>query len=179
MLINPFTKAMRKFREDRSGVSAVEFALILPVFALLFFASIEVSFLMLVDRKVTQTASTLGDLVARATAVSNSDLDDIFHASNALFQPYDGSKARMRVTSVQQNGTKTEVLWSEAQNMTAYSKGASVTIPSGLLENGQSVVISEVSYDYDSTLGYFLPSTKVLDETFYLRPRRTETVERR
>lgn len=171
-----FLTRLRNFGRNKKGVSAVEFALILPVFALLYFASIEVSFLMLVDRKVTHTASALGDLVARGTTVTKAELSDIFKASSALFQPYDGSKARMRVTSIKQENGKVEVVWSEAQNMSAYAKGASVTVPNGLLKNGESVVMSEVSYDYKSTLGYFLPSAKTLDETFYLRPRRVDVV---
>ena len=172
-----FSRSGRRFFRDRSGVAAVEFAMILPVFALLFFGSIEVSFLLTVDRKVTNTASTLGDLVARGTTISKSELSDIFAASSAVFSPYDGSKAQMRVTSIQMVGGKTTVLWSEAQNMSAYGKGATVTVPTGLLQDGESVIFSEVSFNYQSTLGYFLPSAQNLEESFYLRPRRVEKVE--
>lgn len=168
---------LRRFGRKKEGVSAVEFALVLPVFALLYFASIEVSFLMLVDRKVTHTASSLGDLVARGTTMTNSEVDDIFKASSALFQPYDGSAAHMRVTSIEKKNGKIQVVWSRAQNMSAYAKGASVSIPNGLLGNGESVIMSEVSYDYNSTLGFFLPGAKTLDEKFYLRPRRVDVVE--
>tara|TARA_B100000678_G_scaffold161909_1_gene135320 strand:+ start:18009 stop:18551 length:543 start_codon:yes stop_codon:yes gene_type:complete len=172
-----FLTKLRRFARRRDGVSAVEFALILPVFALLYFASIEVSLLMLVDRKVTHTASALGDLVARGTTLTKSEVSDIFAASSAIFQPYDGSAAQMRVTSIKKEKGKVEVVWSEGQNMSAYAKGASVNVPNGLLENGESVVMSEVRFGYDSTLGYFLPATKTLGETFYLRPRRVDVVE--
>ena len=176
-MANGFLTRLRSFGRNKKGVSAIEFALILPVFALLYFASIEVSFLMLVDRKVTHTASALGDLVARGTTITQSELDDIFSASSALFSPYDGSQAKMRVTSIKQENGKTEVVWSEARNMTAYAQGSSVTVPNGLLSNGESVVMSEVTYSYKSTLGYFLPDARTLSETFYLRPRRVEVVD--
>lgn len=172
----PFLKTLSRVAKDKSGVSAVEFALILPVFALLFFGSIEVSFLMTVDRKVTQTASTLGDLVARGTTLTESEMNDIFAASTALFAPYDGSAAEMRVTSITQKNGKAEVSWSRARNMTAYTKGASLSVPYGLLTDGQSIVFAEVGYDYKSTLGYFLPNAQHLSEEFYLRPRRVEAV---
>jgi Flp pilus assembly protein TadG len=165
------------FRRNESGVSAVEFALILPAFALLFFGAIEVSFLMTVDRKVTSTASTLGDLVARGTTMTESEVSDIFAASSALFAPYDGSTAKMRVTSIVQKGGKIEVAWSRAKNMTPYAAGTTLTVPNGLLSDGQSVVYSEVEYDYKSTLGFFLPSAQKLSEEFYLRPRRVDAVE--
>ena len=101
-----FLTKLRRFARRRDGVSAVEFALILPVFALLYFASIEVSLLMLVDRKVTHTASALGDLVARGTTLTKSEVSDIFAASSAIFQPYDGSAAQMRVTSIKKEKGK-------------------------------------------------------------------------
>ena len=175
-IFKSFRNTLRKFRDDRKGVSAVEFAMILPVFALLYFGSIEVSFLMLVDRKVTHTASSLGDLVARGTTMTTAELEDIFDVSQALFSPYDGTTAEMRVTSIMSVDGNTEVVWSRAQNMSAYATGASVSIPDGLISDGQSVIMAEVSFDYNSTLGYFLPSTRTMDEVFYLRPRRVDVV---
>ena len=84
----------------------------------------------------------------------------------------------MRVTSVEMVKGSAKVLWSKAQNIPAYAKDTVITVPSGLMQNGDSIVMAEVSYDYDSTLGYFLPSAKTLDEVFYLRPRRTDKVEK-
>lgn len=172
-----FLSRLRNFCRNRDGVSAVEFALILPVFATLYFGSIEVSFLMAVDRKVTHTASALGDLTARGTVLTPTEVNDIFAASRALFQPYDGTQAQMRVTSIQRINGKNEVIWSEAQNMTAYAPGTNVDVPNNLLQNGDSIVMAEVAYNYNSTLGYFLPSAQNLNETFYLRPRRVDVVE--
>lgn len=168
---------VRRFSKDRRGVSAVEFAMILPVFAVCYFGAIEVSFLMGVDRKVTGTSSSLADLVARDTTINNSEMQDIFKASSAIFSPYDGSKAKMRVTSVIMENGKVEVDWSQAKNMSPLSKGASVAVPPGVLTEGESVIMAEISFDYDSTLGFFLQDTMKMEETFYLRPRRVKRVE--
>lgn len=172
-----FLKPIKRFIDDRRGVSAVEFALILPAFAILFFASTEISFLLTVDRKVTQTASSLGDLTARGTTMTEPEVDDIFAASSAIFAPYNGSTARMRITSIQQKDGTTTVAWSRAKNMTAYADDAPITVPTGLLSDDQTVIFAEVSYDYKSTLGFFLKSAQTLDESFYLRPRRVDAVE--
>lgn len=168
---------LTRLGKDKSGVSAVEFALILPVFAVLFFGSIEVSFLLTVDRKVTQTASALGDLTARATTMTEAEVDDIFAASSAVFAPYDGSKAQMRITSIQMEDDETTVAWSRAKNMTAYADGSPITVPNGLLSNGETIIFAEVNFNYQSTLGFFLESAQNLDESFYLRPRRVDAVE--
>lgn len=177
MILSYFKTLTQKYSDDKSGVSAVEFALILPVFALLFFGSVELSFLMTVDRKVTQTASALGDLTARGTVMTEAEVDDIFSASSAIFSPYNGATAEMRVTSITQDAGTVEVAWSRAKNMSAYSPGDTVTVPTGLLSDGQSIIFAEVSYDYDSTLGFFLQKSQTLSEEFYLRPRRVTSVE--
>lgn len=175
-LLKKLSTSLTRFRKDRSGVSAVEFALILPVFAVLFFGSIEVSFLLTVDRKVTQTASTLGDLTARGTTITSDEMTDIFAASSAVFAPYDGSTAKMRVTSIQMEDGDVTVAWSRAKNLSAYAEGSTISVPDGLLIDGQTVIFAEVSYDYSSTLGFFLPSAQTMEESFYLRPRRVDAI---
>ncbi|MEM9054640.1 MAG: TadE/TadG family type IV pilus assembly protein, partial [Pseudomonadota bacterium] len=74
-------RSLRTLPKAKKGVSAVEFALIAPLMLLMYAGCIELSFMMQLDRKVTTSAATLGDLTARADIVTNDDLDDIFEAS--------------------------------------------------------------------------------------------------
>ncbi|MEO0983084.1 MAG: TadE/TadG family type IV pilus assembly protein [Pseudomonadota bacterium] len=168
---------LRRLRKDEAGVSAVEFAIIAPFMALLFFGCIELSMLMQAERKVTSTASTLGDLVARSIVVDSDDLDDIFAASAFVVQPLDSSQARLRVTSVIDNEGVAEVDWSEAStNWSARSEGSAVSLPAGVLAEDTSVIYAEVEYDYTSPLGFFLKGEQGLTEEFYVRPRRVNAV---
>ncbi|MEM9937338.1 MAG: TadE/TadG family type IV pilus assembly protein [Pseudomonadota bacterium] len=169
---------IRGFWRAESGISAVEFALIAPVMMLFYFGSIELSFMMTLDRKVTSTAGALGDLVARADSIDNAEMIDIFDASRTILEPYPADVARMRVSSlVREDGTVT-VAWSDGLNLTALPVGQQVTVPSGLVSDGDSLILAEVEYDYESFLGYFYTEKKKLSDEFYLRPRRTNTVER-
>lgn len=69
------------FKADDEGISAIEFALIAPIMATIYFGCIELSMMMTLDRKVTSATATLGDLTARATNITNDNLSDIFEAT--------------------------------------------------------------------------------------------------
>lgn len=164
---------------NEKGVSAIEFALIAPVMILIYFGSIELSLLTRADRRVTTTASSLGDLTARLVTVTDADMQELYNASVVLMSPYPASAARMRITSVVDNGDgQTRVAWSDSFNMTAYSENALITIPEGLVASPGSVIVAEVEFDYESTVGFVLDASQTIEDTFYLRPRRVSTISR-
>ena len=158
---------------DRRGVSAVEFALLAPVMIVILFGSVETSLLLTADRKVTQTASSVADLVAQDDIITVDEMTDIFTASTAILEPYDTAPLQMRVSSVSMAADNSiSVDWSEGKNMTPRAPGSSVSMPSGLLQPNTSIVMAEVSYAYVSSIGAFLKTPITLNDTFYLRPRR-------
>jgi Flp pilus assembly protein TadG len=164
---------------NEKGISAVEFALIAPLMVLIYFGCIELSFLMRVDRRVTTTASSLGDLTARLVTVSDADMQELFNAASVTMQPYSADTARMRITSVIDNGDgQTRVDWSDGHNITPYTKNALVSVPAGLVPSPGSVIIAEVEFEYESPLGVVLDTSQTLKDVFYLRPRRVTQITR-
>lgn len=169
----------RELWKNRDGISAVEFALVAPLMVLIYFGCIELSFMMLLDRKVTSSTSTLGDLVARAQVIDNDQLDDIFQATRMIMQPNDITVARMRVSSLENDGGTVKVLWSDGRNFAARPVGSTVTVPTGLVPDGGTIIYSEIEYDYSSVVGYVIKNDKTLSDQFYLRPRNTNSVTRK
>lgn len=170
---------LRRFSKADSGISAVEFALIAPLMAMIYFGCIELSFMMTLDRKVTGATATLGDLTARASNVTDSDLSDIFEATRMVMQPEDMAQANMRITSLEEDSGSIEVVWSDAcGGLSAYSVGEVVTIPENLIPTGGTLVMAEINFPYNSPVGFFFNSTKTLSDTFYLRPRRVDSITR-
>ena len=49
-------------------------------------------------------------------------------------------------------------------------------VPDGLIANGESLVMTEVTYDYDSPVDYMLPGVTTFSHTYYLRPRVSDVV---
>jgi len=166
-------------RKDEDGVSAIEFALIAPFLALLYFGAIELSLMMQTDRRVTSAASTMGDLVARAAVMTDNDLDDVFEASRMIFEPSPVTNARLRVSSLIEDEGTIVVDWSDANdNWSPLAPGTPVTVPDNLVPAGGSVILAEVEYDYSSDIGFVIENTRVLNDEFYLRPRRVNVVAR-
>ena len=177
--LSRYSRRALRFGRNEDGISAVEFALVAPFMALLYFGCIELSLMMQTDRRVTSAASTMGDLVARAAIMTDDDVTEVFEASRMIFQPSPVENARLRISSLVEDEGTVVVGWSEAnENWTARSEGESIEVPDNLVPAGGSVIFAEVEFDYSSTIGYFIQNTRTLTDEFYLRPRRVNLVER-
>jgi Flp pilus assembly protein TadG len=169
---------MRAFRRDEKAVSALEFALLLPLMITVYLASFDISLVITADRRVTSIASSIGDLVGQATQINTDEMNDIFEAATAIIQPMDAAALSIVVTSVvaDEDG-ETTVAWSQAHNGSGETPGATFSLPNGIIQPLESVIVASVSYSYSSPLAQFLDGEQWnLDEVFYLRPRRTNQV---
>ncbi len=164
--------AIKPFLRDRSAVSALEFALVLPIMLTLYMGGVELGSALTIDRKVTQVTSTLADLVTQSKALSTSDMQNIFDAATSIIAPYTSTPLTMKVTEVKIDSTgKATVAWSVARNDTALTTGATVTLPTAVATPSTWVVMSEVHYPYTPSIGYVMTGTYDLSDKFYLRPR--------
>jgi Flp pilus assembly protein TadG len=175
----PACKPRRPFCSDQSGASAVEFALLLPLMLTLYLGGVEVSDAVSVDRKVTLTARSVADLVARTTKVSDAQMTDIFNAASAITAPYPATKMKVIVSSVyiDANGAA-KVDWSDARNAAKHNVGDPVTIPAALAIKDSYLIWSEVQYAYTPTIGYVLTGTLTLSDQKYMRPRLSSSITR-
>ena len=170
-------RLLKRLGRDRRGVSAVEFALIAPAMIAFYFGLAEITQALLAERRAGHAASAIGDLVAQSSTISNADLTDIFQIGTTIMQPYPTNTLKMRVTSVKANAAGvTTVGWSSGSGMTPYAAGAALTVPSGVIAANQSVIMSEVSYDYDSPVNFFMANAVTFSRKFYLRPRKSDEV---
>ena len=177
MRVTPLAKFKRFLRQEE-GISAVEFALIAPLMAMIYFGCIELSLMMTLDRKVTGATAALGDLTSRASTVSNAELGDIFEATRMVMQPNNMTKSRMRITSLYEDSGNVKVAWSDGCNLTAYPVDQIITIPANLIPTGGTIIMAEIEFDYASDIGFFFQSSKTLTDKFYLRPRRVDSIAR-
>jgi len=164
----------RRFERDRDGAAAVEFALLAPIMITMYFGMVEICEAVLAERKADHVASAVGDLVAQSSgALASSDIDDIYAIGNTIMSPYATSSLQMRISSLTPNSAgKTAVAWSYSPTMGKLAQGTVKTIPI-TVSAGDSVIMSEVRYTFNSPLQYVLPNGLTFNEVYYLRPRQT------
>ena len=160
------------FARDRRGVSAVEFAMLLPLMVTLYLGAVEISQGVAIDRKVTLTTRTVADLASQVSTISDSDMTNLLNASTSVIAPYNSSNLKVTVSQVtiDANGTA-KIAWSDTRNGTAQTVGATVSLPTALKIPNTSLIWSQVSYDYRPTIGYVITGTLNLSDQIYMRPR--------
>jgi Flp pilus assembly protein TadG len=173
-----------RFRRDRRGISAVEFAFVFPVMVVLYLAGTALTQGITIKRKTTLATRTVGDLVSQYTQIVDTDWTTISSAATAVVSPYPTGQLAIIVSSVNidANGNAT-IGWSRANaNATAHAANSSVTLPAGIggaAQANTSVIWAEGSYAYTLPVGSTVlgRSSMTLSEQFYLRPRRVVTIK--
>jgi Flp pilus assembly protein TadG len=164
---------------DQRGISAVEFAMLLPLMIALYLGSIEISQGISINRKVTLTARTVTDLVAQVSSINNAGMTNVLNASSAVMSPFPVSPLKVTISLVsidaQSNAT---IAWSDAYNTTARAPGSGVTLPTALKIPNTSLVWGEVQYSYAPAIGYVVTSSVTLKDQLYMRPRLSATITR-
>jgi Flp pilus assembly protein TadG len=170
---------LRSFAGNKAGVSALEFALILPIMVTLYLGGVEIGSALTINRKVTHVTSALSDLVTQSKTLSNADVTNILDAAASILVPYDTSLLKIRLTEVYIDSAGiARAKWSSARNDTAYTAGQIVPIPVAIATPDTWLVTAEVHYTYTPTIGYIMTGNFDLQDKFYLRPRLVDCVKR-
>jgi Flp pilus assembly protein TadG len=186
---------MNRFRKDKKGLAAVEFALILPLLITLFFGVVEVSMMLSARASVTSVASVTADLIAQKSTVTASDITNVFTAATAILYPNSVDNATIEIYSiVDNNNTTGKVAWSckrigsnaavtGATTPPTGSTGGDIIKAGNLDTNGTpqyggtgSVIIGRITYTYSSPTSKLVAGTTSMTNMFYARPRRVASI---
>ena len=181
---------INRFLRDLRGVSAVEFAFVFPVMALLYLGGTAMTQGLVIKRKVALATRIVGDLVSQDQQVVDTEKTAIFNAATAVINPYPTGQLAMIVSSVVIDAAGAATIdWSDAtSNTTAHAKGSSVTLPAGITPvdannlpvAGSTVIWAEGTYAYTLPVGSVMlgRSSMNLSDQFFLRPRRVNAIKR-
>lgn len=167
------------FSRDRRGVSAVEFALIAPIIIFFYFGMAEFCQAFMAQKRMGHSASMVADLVAQSqTALSQDQIDQVLDIGELIMKPFSADSLAIQVSSVTQNADGDVVVdWSHGDLPDAPAPGDVIEIPANLLTNGESLIMSEADYAYDSPVGDFMPGITHFTQVHYLRPRSVNKVD--
>lgn len=169
----------RHWRDDRRGVAAVEFAIVLPFMLALYIGGVELGDGMAIQLKVTDTAHIVADLTTQqTTSVTAANVQSILGASSATIAPYSSSNLVVTVSEVSTDASgAATVTWSQSLNGTKRSAGQPITLPASLVgQPNISLILGEVSYAYTPNLGYTITGTVMLTDSYYLFPRNSTSI---
>ncbi len=189
--VKPRSGLLGRLRRDTGGMAAIEFGMIVPIMFFLFVGTIEFSQALTVDRRLTLAASSTADLIARApnSGLSPEQVDRDLKIVEQLIAPYDLQRLSVKVMSVIAQGTPGDpdaltytVDWSrDNDGGTPHPRGEEYQdIPQGLLVAGESVIVSEATYNYTPLIfNYFIQSAFSMTERFFMKPRNSSCVHLR
>jgi Flp pilus assembly protein TadG len=171
------SQRLASFRRDQRGVSAVEFAMLLPLMVTLYLGAVEISQGVSINRKVTLTARTVADLASQVSSISSTDMTNLLNASAAVVSPFPTNQLKVTVSAVSvDNNSIAKISWSCTLNGTKRAVNSTVTLPSALNVANSMLIWSEVSYNYVPTIGYVVTGALNLTDQIYMRPRLSDTV---
>lgn len=190
-LVTEITKACTRARiaiagffEDRGGIAATEFAVIVPIMLVMFFGTVEFSSGLTVDRKVSLVARAIANLTSQGTQATTADLTNFFLAGNKIMTPYAAPNMTISELYIDPSSGSARVQWSYGYAPHAVSNP--FPIPSSLIATNpatgaiipnQYVILAEVNTLYKPAVGYVMaPSGVTLSDLAYAIPRQSTCV---
>lgn len=188
MLNSPMKMLFQKnsnFANDKSGLAAIEFALILPIMLGMFFIALEANIHFSVNKRVDRAAAMLGDLASQAIQISPQEINSLFIGVTEVIEPIDIMTLEMSLVHVipDPNTGAPVVKWSRSsdpQNDTPYQPGDPFfgLNDNAVLRENFSIIYGVVSYSHDSGL-----AGQALSEVFHYEvdevrtPRRSNDID--
>jgi len=176
-MVNGLTRYLSSLHRDQRGVSAVEFAMLLPLMVTLYLGAVEISQGVGINRKVTLTARTVADLASQVSSINTTDMSNMLSAASSVVAPFPVNQLKVTVSAVSIDANSVpKVTWSCTLNGTKRSVGSTVTMPTALKIANTQLIWSEVSYNYVPTIGYVITGPLNLTDQIYMRPRLSDSV---
>lgn len=149
---------LRRLWSDRSGVGAVEFALIAPLLLMIYITVFELTIGLSVSKRVTRASGTIADLVTQQeSSVSKSFLATMKDVAQSIFVPYGNAATEIKITGISLDSTANpKVAWSwDEDGGKPYPAGSTIDIPANMKVADAFIVHAEVSVPHQLLM--FMP----------------------
>ncbi len=177
-----------RFRRDRAGVAAMQFAMIMPVLVFIYVGVVSSFLTARAVQQASNTATTLADLATRVIDMDDDNRDAFFITADALMDRWGGASAYgVSITSlinpVEASPGDPEVdlsvHWSEATKSELVMEDTDlVSFELPEIAEGESMILVVVSGTYDRPLAGFGLAEQVTIERYSVRrPRFVSVVD--
>jgi Flp pilus assembly protein TadG len=172
--------SLRDMTGDRRGAAMLEFAVACPVFVVLLVGGVDLSRLVILNQKLDRVASGMGELVAQADEMTQTQMTQLFQATSHVAAPFDFARdGSVIITSMSVIAGAPRINWQSqgGGSLTSTSRlgtgaNAVVTLPAGLTVTGtETLIAAEVFFDFEPMFGLGLvPGAQLYHRSFF-RPR--------
>lgn len=161
---------------DRAGNAMVEFALLMPILATIFFGMFEGAQAILAYMKLVAATQTIADLITQQQSLTSTDMDNFNRAGQLVMTPFTAASFGYAATSVtfDINSGTPAVAWSQTRN--ANTLNNATTLAAGYGQKGESVIIVQGNYAYSSLFHYVLPGSITMTQIAFSRPRLVSSI---
>lgn len=170
----------RAFRKDERGIAAIEFAIIAPVMIGMYFGLAEIASAISVDRRISHGTNVAGDLATQQPEVRDADIEEVMSAALRVMDipNIDGVAIDMESFILPDEGDPPESRGRIRVNNSVgnFAPFDASNLDTKLLNEKSGVVVTRVRYRYTPLKLRFFDSTITLEETFLLKPRRSDAV---
>jgi len=166
------TRTCRRFAASTRGVAALEFAMVLPVLAVIFLSTFDGGRGLAAYMKVRAATYALAEITNQYATIQSSDMTAILGASSVVMAPYNSATPVVTISQIKINSSGVaKIEWSANQGGTARTVNSTVTVPTSLNVNSSYLIFAEVSYTYTPLFGFFGSSGITLSDNLYVTPR--------
>lgn len=178
-------RRLRTLFADTRGVVAMEFALVLPLMIPLLFVGYEIAQYVRATMQLQSATAAMADLIAQQSAGVSaggwSSLGNFCSAGQMMMTPFPPDSLAVAMASVSNAGGTAQLDWEDDNEcwVSAAPLGNTAitlaTTPKNLIPNagtpGDSVIVVQATYQYQSLLKYLLPIPITITQTAFARPR--------
>lgn len=175
---------LRAIARDRSGLGAVEFAIIAPLLLMLYITSFELTIGLSVAKRATRSAGSIADLVTQQKSVNKAYLKTMTNVAAATFAPYRLTGLNLKISGITIDASgAAKIAWSWDQDGgKPYNVGATAIIPANMNTPKSFLVHAELSVSHELLM--FMPGLVAPDvrsirigRDYYYRPRLDGEIE--
>ncbi len=178
--LNP-KRLSRNYCDDEDGIAAIEFAIIAPIMIIMYFGLAEMASAISIDRRISHGTNVAGDMATQQPEILLTDIEEIVSASLRVMNIPDISRVSMDIESFilpaadQPPESRGRIrVNASAGNFTNFD---ATSLDTKILSANSGVVVTRVTYQYSPLKLRYFDTDITLNETFMLKPRRSDAVE--
>jgi Flp pilus assembly protein TadG len=163
---------------DRRGLAAIEFALILPMLLILYLGGYQVTQAISAYRKLSDTTVEIANITAQYQTMSAVDMSTVMNATSQIMAPFSTQSLQVVVSEIGTDANnKATVQWSVGyQGGTALTKGATVTLPTGMSSKSTCYILAQTKFTWTSVISFGSFQSVPMSDQIYMIPRQSAQI---